>query len=54
MRSQQIEHPAARLLVQLSKSIDAEIGDGTTSVIVLAGALYVLHYPRSRTLLTTL
>lgn len=34
-----IEHPAARLLVDLAKSQDNEIGDGTTSVIVLTGEL---------------
>ncbi|TFY66805.1 hypothetical protein EVG20_g4282 [Dentipellis fragilis] len=35
----QVEHPIAKLLVQLSKSQDDEIGDGTTGVVVLAGAL---------------
>ena len=34
-----IEHPIAKLLVELSKSQDDEIGDGTTGVVVLAGAL---------------
>ena len=32
-------HQVARLLVELSRSQDAEIGDGTTGVVVLAGAL---------------
>ncbi|RIA89802.1 chaperonin Cpn60/TCP-1 family [Glomus cerebriforme] len=35
----EVEHQIAKLLVQLSKSQDDEIGDGTTSVVVLAGAL---------------
>ena len=35
----QIEHPAAKLLVELSQSQDNEIGDGTTGVVVFAGAL---------------
>jgi T-complex protein 1 subunit epsilon len=35
----QIQHPAARLLMELSQSQDNEIGDGTTGVVVLAGAL---------------
>lgn len=35
----QVTHPAASMLVQLSKSQDIEAGDGTTSVVVLAGAL---------------
>jgi T-complex protein 1 subunit delta len=32
-------HPAAKMLVELSQSQDTEAGDGTTSVVVLAGAL---------------
>lgn len=35
----EIEHPTAKLLVELSQSQDNEIGDGTTGVVVLAGAL---------------
>ncbi|XP_074652458.1 T-complex protein 1 subunit epsilon-like [Tubulanus polymorphus] len=34
-----VEHQIAKLMVQLSKSQDDEIGDGTTGVVVLAGAL---------------
>lgn len=34
-----VEHQVARLLVQLSKAQDDEAGDGTTGVVVLAGAL---------------
>lgn len=34
-----VENQVAKLLVQLSKSQDEEIGDGTTGVVVLAGAL---------------
>ena len=34
-----IEHPIAELLVELSKSQDNETGDGTTGVVILAGAL---------------
>lgn len=32
-----IVHPAARTLVDIAKSQDAEVGDGTTSVVLLAG-----------------
>ncbi|WVN86256.1 T-complex protein 1 subunit delta [Cryptococcus depauperatus CBS 7841] len=32
-------HPAARMLVELSRAQDIEAGDGTTSVVVLAGSL---------------
>lgn len=35
----QVEHEIAKLIVELSKSQDDEIGDGTTGVVVLAGAL---------------
>jgi T-complex protein 1 subunit epsilon len=34
-----VDHEIAKLMVQLSKSQDEEIGDGTTGVVVLAGAL---------------
>lgn len=34
-----VQHQIGRLMVQLSKSQDNEIGDGTTGVVVLAGAL---------------
>uniref|UniRef100_A0A6A7G3M0 T-complex protein 1 subunit epsilon n=1 Tax=Hirondellea gigas TaxID=1518452 RepID=A0A6A7G3M0_9CRUS len=34
-----IDHQIGKLLVQLSKSQDDEVGDGTTGVVVLAGAL---------------
>ncbi|VVT58282.1 uncharacterized protein SAPINGB_P006128 [Magnusiomyces paraingens] len=34
-----VVHPAARILVDISRSQDAEVGDGTTSVTVLAGEL---------------
>ncbi|CAH8486156.1 unnamed protein product [Dicrocoelium dendriticum] len=34
-----VEHEIAKLLVQLSRSQDDEVGDGTTGVVVLAGAL---------------
>jgi len=35
----QVDHEVARLMVELSQSQDEEVGDGTTGVIVLAGAL---------------
>jgi len=34
-----VVHPAARMLVELSKAQDIEAGDGTTSVCVIAGSL---------------
>lgn len=40
----QLDNQVAKLLVELSKSQDDEIGDGTTGVIVLAGALLEQAY----------
>ena len=34
-----VQHPAAKMLVEVAKATDNEVGDGTTSVVVLAGAL---------------
>lgn len=39
LKQMQVAHPAAKMLVELSKAQDVEAGDGTTSVVVLAGAL---------------
>ena len=39
LEKMEVEHQVAKLLVDLSKSQDNEIGDGTTGVVVLAGAL---------------
>ena len=34
-----VEHPAAKLMTQVAKTQDDQCGDGTTSVVILAGAL---------------
>lgn len=39
MNRMEVHHEVAKLLVELSQSQDDEIGDGTTGVVVLAGAL---------------
>ncbi|XP_014670704.1 PREDICTED: T-complex protein 1 subunit delta-like [Priapulus caudatus] len=39
LKQMQVLHPAARMLVELSKAQDIEAGDGTTTVVVLAGSL---------------
>lgn len=39
MRLLDIVHPAARILTDIARSQDAEVGDGTTSVVVLAGEI---------------
>jgi T-complex protein 1 subunit delta len=38
LNKMEVLHPAARMLVDLSKAQDVEAGDGTTSVVVIAGA----------------
>ncbi|MCQ4349246.1 MAG: thermosome subunit [Sulfolobales archaeon] len=39
VKEMEIQHPAAKLLVEAAKAQDAEVGDGTTSAVVLAGLL---------------
>ncbi len=34
-----VQHPAAKMMVEISKSVDDEVGDGTISTVVLAGSL---------------
>ena len=34
-----IEHPAAKMMVEVAKTQDAEVGDGTTSAVVIGGEL---------------
>lgn len=35
----EVEHPAAKILVELAELQDKEVGDGTTSVVIMAGEL---------------
>lgn len=39
LKEMDIEHPVAKMLVEVAKSVDNEAGDGTKSVVVLAGSL---------------
>jgi thermosome len=34
-----VQHPAAKMMVEISKTVDNEVGDGTTSSVIFAGAL---------------
>src|SRR6266568_4103882 len=34
-----VEYPGAKMIVEVAKSVDNEVGDGTTSTVVFAGAL---------------
>lgn len=38
LKNLSVLHPTAKLLIQASKAQDIEAGDGTTSVVILAGA----------------
>jgi thermosome len=39
LKEMDIEHPAAKIMVELAKTQDEEVGDGTTTAVVLAGEL---------------
>lgn len=39
LNEMEIEHPAAKMLVEVSKTQEKEVGDGTTTVVMLAGKL---------------
>lgn len=42
LREVDVTHPAARSMIDLSRTQDEEVGDGTTTVIVLAGEILTL------------
>ena len=37
LREIDVQHPAAKSMIELARAQDEEVGDGTTSVIILAG-----------------
>jgi len=39
LKQLQVLHPTAKMLVEISKAQDIEAGDGTTSVVIMAGSL---------------
>lgn len=39
LKEMEVQHPAAKMLVEVAKAQDSEVGDGTTTVVVLAGEL---------------
>ena len=45
LREIDVAHPAAKNMLELARSQDEEVGDGTTSVIILAGELLVVAEP---------
>jgi len=45
LREVDVSHPAAKSMIELSRAQEEEVGDGTTSVIILAGEYLVLAEP---------
>jgi thermosome len=39
LKEMQIEHPAAKMMVEVAKTQEVEVGDGTTSAVMIAGKL---------------
>jgi thermosome len=39
LKEMDIEHPAAKMIVEVAKVQDAEVGDGTTTAVIIAGEL---------------
>ncbi|MCS7097145.1 MAG: TCP-1/cpn60 chaperonin family protein [Candidatus Methanomethylicia archaeon] len=39
LKEMDVQHPAAKMMVEISKAQDDEVGDGTTTAVVLAGEL---------------
>lgn len=45
LREITVQHPAAKTVIEVSRTQDEEVGDGTTSVIVLAGEILSVCQP---------
>lgn len=45
LREVDVSHPTAKSMIELSRAQDEEVGDGTTSVIILAGEMLILAEP---------
>jgi T-complex protein 1 subunit gamma len=45
LREVDVSHPAAKSMIELSRGQDEEVGDGTTSVIIMAGELMAVAEP---------
>lgn len=45
LREVDVSHPAAKSMIELSRTQDEEVGDGTTSVIILAGEMMSVAQP---------
>lgn len=45
LREIDVSHPAAKSMIELSRTQDEEVGDGTTTVIILAGEILAQTFP---------
>lgn len=45
LREITVQHPAAKFMIEIARTQDEEVGDGTTSVIVLAGEMLAVAEP---------
>jgi T-complex protein 1 subunit gamma len=43
LREIEVDHPAAKSMIELSRTQDEEVGDGTTSVIILGKFIDSIH-----------
>lgn len=48
LREIDVAHPAAKSMIELSRTQDEEVGDGTTTVIILAGKYWPRPFHTSR------
>jgi thermosome len=39
LKEMDVQHPAAKIMVEIAKTVDDEVGDGTTSSVIIAGAM---------------
>ncbi|KXT00925.1 hypothetical protein AC578_5705 [Pseudocercospora eumusae] len=46
LREIEVAHPAAKSMIELARTQDEEVGDGTTTVIILAGEILALSLPQ--------
>merc|ERR1719239_859850 len=52
LREITVQHPAAKTMIEIARTQDEEVGDGTTSVIILAAEIlgishHLSHHPCS-------
>ncbi|KAK1036702.1 T-complex protein 1 subunit gamma, partial [Friedmanniomyces endolithicus] len=46
LREIEVAHPAAKSMIELARTQDEEVGDGTTTVIILAGEILAMSLPQ--------